>query len=118
MTKYVWLFLSLKRTLLDEGHPRLMAANSAKPEKKIAQQVGYWDSWWPGAESNHRHKDFQISSDRPLSHGFQELESPVSTYLKIVRTSAGRFCEWNQNLARGNFSVCTDYVAIPCSQSP
>jgi len=21
-------------------------------QMKIAQQVGYWDSWWPGAESN------------------------------------------------------------------
>ena len=30
--------------------------------KKIAQQMGYWDSWWPGAESNHRHKDFQSSA--------------------------------------------------------
>ena len=28
-----------------------MAQNPAKPEKKIAQQVGYRDSWWPGAES-------------------------------------------------------------------
>ena len=30
--------------------------------KEVAQQVGYWDSWWPGAESNHRHKDFQSSA--------------------------------------------------------
>ena len=29
-----------------------MASNPARPEKKIAQQVGYKDSWWPGAESN------------------------------------------------------------------
>jgi hypothetical protein len=41
-----------------------MASNPAKPEKKIAQQVDYLNSWWPGAESNHRHKDFQLS-DRP-----------------------------------------------------
>ena len=67
-----------------------MAPNPAKPEKKIAQQVGYCVSWWPGAESNHRHKDFQISSDRPLSLCFQGLESPVSTYLKIVRPCAGQ----------------------------
>ncbi len=28
-----------------------MASNPAKPEKKIAQQVDYLNSWWPGAES-------------------------------------------------------------------
>ena len=40
-------------------YTRPVEDNRAKPEKKIAQQVGYRDSWWPGAESNHRHKDFQ-----------------------------------------------------------
>jgi hypothetical protein len=39
-----------------------MAADPSGPQKKIAQQVGYRDSWWPGAESNHRHKDFQSSA--------------------------------------------------------
>ena len=50
-----------------------MARNPAKPEKKIAQQVGYSDSWWPGAESNHRHKDFQ-SSALPTELPGQDLE--------------------------------------------
>ena len=26
-------------------------SNPVKPQKKIAQQVGYCVSWWPGAES-------------------------------------------------------------------
>jgi len=27
-----------------------MTSNPANPQKKIAQLVGYCDSWWPGAE--------------------------------------------------------------------
>ena len=50
-----------------------MAPSPTKPEKKIAQQVGYRDSWWPGAESNHRHKDFQ-SSALPTELPGQDLE--------------------------------------------
>jgi hypothetical protein len=38
-----------------------MAANSAKPQMKIAQQVGYCDSWWPGAESTRSDKFLGIS---------------------------------------------------------
>ena len=33
------------------GYPKPMASNPAKPQKKIAQQVGYRDSWLPGAAS-------------------------------------------------------------------
>jgi len=37
------------RTVL-EGYPRPMTPNPAKPEKRIAQRVGYCDSWWSGMD--------------------------------------------------------------------
>ena len=42
--------------MLDGGYPRLMASPPAKPQKKVAQQVDYGYSWWPGVEST-RAKD-------------------------------------------------------------
>jgi hypothetical protein len=44
-----------------------MVANLAKPEKKIAQQVGYLNSWWPGAELA-RDKDALLSLIDELEH--------------------------------------------------
>jgi hypothetical protein len=47
----VYLIRPLKGRFMMGEYPSLIAINPAKPQKKIAQQVGYSNSWWPGAES-------------------------------------------------------------------
>ena len=53
---------------------------------KIAQQVGYRDSWWLGAELNHRHKDFQSSAlPTELPSHAEAIESALK-YSPAVKT--------------------------------
>lgn len=56
-----------------QRYTALMASTPAKPQIKKPPEGDFGISWWPGAESNHRHKDFQ-SSALPTELPGQELE--------------------------------------------
>jgi hypothetical protein len=61
-----WKFEQLSGTLELEPNRRGINFSVLKtktpPEGGVFVEAFLLDSWWPGAESNHRHKDFQSSA--------------------------------------------------------
>jgi hypothetical protein len=55
MTKYIWLFLSFKRMILDEDVQNLYCL-TLPPQKKVAQRVGYRDYWCTYMDDSSSHK--------------------------------------------------------------
>ena len=44
----------------DDGAAVTLSYNPENEKTPANKRQGFGDQWWPGAESNHRHKDFQI----------------------------------------------------------